>query len=159
VLACGMNLAFVYGQGAIVAAMKQQGASAVPAVFAVWAAGLLGGALLNVGYAMLLMHRNRSWRVLIQNPKEFLLAAIIGMNLSISTVLAGHGMLLLGTLGASVGGGLSLISWMLGGQGVGFLTGEWREAARRSRRQMYFAIALLVVAALIMVWGNTLATT
>jgi L-rhamnose-H+ transport protein len=157
VLSCGMNLAFVYGQGAIMAAVKQQGAGDIPAIFAVWAAGLLSGALVSVGYAVLLLTRNRSWSVLLQNPKECLLAVIIGLNLSLSTVLVGHGMLLLGALGASVGGGLSLISWMLGGQVVGFLTGEWRAATGRVRRQMAFAVGLLGLAALIMVCGNLFA--
>lgn len=60
--------------------------------------------------------------------------------------------------------GLIILPWsviqqasqMLGGQGLGFISGEWRGVTGRPRRQMYFAIACLIVAAFIMAWGNTL---
>jgi L-rhamnose-H+ transport protein len=157
ILSCGMSLSFVYGQGPIVEAMKQQGAGDIPATFSVWAVGLLGGSILNVIYPIYLMSKNKSWGVLATSGKECLLALIIGVNMAVGVALMGNGMLMLGALGASVGFGIQQASQMLGGQGVGFISGEWRGVGGTPRAQMYLAIALLVVAALIMAYGNTLA--
>lgn len=157
ILSCGMSLAFVYGQGPIVEAMKANGAGDVPATFAVWAVALLGGATINIAYPLYLMARNNSFAVLTQSGKELGLAAIIGVNMAVGIVLMGKGMLLVGALGASVGFGIQQASQMLGGQGLGFISGEWRGVAGKPRYLMYAAIALLIVAALIMAYGNNLA--
>ena len=50
VASCGIAMAFVYCQGPVVAAMKAHGAGDVAANVAVWAVGLMGGALINVLY-------------------------------------------------------------------------------------------------------------
>jgi L-rhamnose-H+ transport protein len=154
VFSCGYTMSFVYGQGPVVEALKKYGAGDVPAAFAVWAVGLTGGALVSVGYAVILLTKNESWGVLFESRKEFCLAAVIGLNMAVSIALLGNGMLLMGALGASVGAGLQQIAWMLGGQSVGFLSGEWRGAGSRSRMQIYLAGGLLSVAALIMACDN-----
>ncbi|MBI4325724.1 MAG: hypothetical protein HY674_10730 [Chloroflexi bacterium] len=156
VFSSGMGLSFVYGQGPITDAMRKEGAGEIPAMFAVWAVGLLGGSLVSVLYPVWLMTRNRSWGVLGQSRKELLLAVVIGINLSVSAVLMGSGMRMLGALGGSVGLGIQSASWMLGGQGVGFISGEWRGVRGKPRRQMYLAIVCLLVAVLILVCGNLL---
>jgi L-rhamnose-H+ transport protein len=157
VLSCGMSLSFVYSQGPIVAAMKHQGASDLAATFAVWAVGLLGGSLLNVLYPAYLMTRHRSWRRLGQSGKELALAVVIGLNMALGVVLMGTGMVMLGALGASVGFGIQQASQMLGGQAVGFISGEWNGVWGRPRHRMYTAIGVLILAALIMALGNSLA--
>ncbi len=157
VLSCGMALAFVYGQGPIVAAMKANGAGDVPATFAVWSVGLLGGALINLIYPLYLMARNKSLGVLARSGKELGLAAIIGANMALGIVLMGKGMLLFGALGASVGFGIQQASQMLGGQGLGFISGEWRGVQGKPRRQMYTAIIILIIAAIIMAYSSNLA--
>jgi hypothetical protein len=45
---------------------------------------------------------------------------------------------------------------MVGGQGLGFISGEWRGVHGVPRRQMYWAIALLIIAAVIMAYSKTL---
>jgi hypothetical protein len=155
-LSCGMLLAFVYGQGPIADSMRERGAGEIPATFAVWAVGLLGGAVVSISYPAWLMTKNRSWGLLGQDWREFLLAVIIGANLSVSVLLMGVGMRMLGALGASVGIGIQTATWMLGGQGLGFASGEWAGASERARKQMLVAIVCLVVAVLIMIRGNLL---
>jgi len=157
VTSAGISLAFVYSQGPIVAAMKANGAGNIPATFAVWAVGLLGGAAVNIIFPAYLMTKNKSWGVLAESWKEIGLAAIIGINMSIGVASTGHGMLLLGAFGASVGFGIQQAMQMLGNQSVGFVSGEWRGVFGTPRKQMYTAIALLIVAAVIMAYGNTLA--
>jgi hypothetical protein len=60
---------------------------------------------------------------------------------------------MIGPLGGSVGLGIQAASWMLGGQIVGFASGEWRGAGPKPRRQMYLAIMCLLAGVLIMVRG------
>jgi L-rhamnose-H+ transport protein len=154
-LSCGISFAFVYSQGPIVEAMKARGASEIAANFAVWAVGLLGGALVNVLYPAYLMTKNRSWHVLVASGREAILALIISANMSIAIALMGKGMLMLGSLGASIGFGVQQAMQMLGGQAVGFIGGEWRGVHGTPRLQMYVAIAVLILAACIMAYGNT----
>jgi hypothetical protein len=59
-------------------------------------------------------------------------------------------MLLLGALGASLGWGLVQGTLILGGQILGFLTGEWRGIGGTPRKQIYAAILLLIAAMAIM---------
>jgi hypothetical protein len=129
----------------------------IPAAFGVFAVGLLGGALVNLGYAVYLLTKNRSWGVLTSSPGEFLLAVVIGIDFSLAVALMGKGMLLLGALGASVGWGIQQAMQMTGTQLLGFVSGEWRGVHGRPRRQMYLAIAVLMVAAAVLAFGNTLA--
>ena len=156
VLSCGMSLSFVYSQGPIVEAMKARGAGELPATFAVWAVGLLAGSLINIIYPAWLLTKNRSWNVLGKSWKELLLASIIGLTMAVGIVLMGSGMVAVGVLGASVGFGIQQASQMLGGQCLGFISGEWRGVRGRPLMLMFAAIAILIVAALIMAYGNTL---
>jgi hypothetical protein len=128
----------------------------ISATFAVFAVGLIGGALLNIGYAAYLLTRNRSWGVLLESKKELLLSLVIGVNFSVAVTLMGKGMLLLGALGASVGFGIQQAMQMTGGQLLGFVSGEWRGVHGKPRIQMYAAIAVLIAASLILAYGNTL---
>ena len=64
------------------------------------------GGSLNIGYAVHLLNRNKSWQVLSQSWIEGLLAMLIGVNFSVAVMLMGKGMLLLGALGASIGWGI-----------------------------------------------------
>jgi len=157
ILSCGLGLAFVYGQGPVMAAMKAEGAGDIPATFAVWAACLLGGVLINIVYPLHLMAKNKSLGVLWQSWPEVALAAVIGVNMAAGIVLMGTGMRWLGTLGASVGLGIQQASQMLGSQALGFMSGEWRGVAGRPRHLMYLAIAVLILAGLVMASGNTMA--
>ena len=156
ILSCGISFAFVYSQGPIVEAMRIQGASDIPANFAVWTVGLMGGALINILYPAYLMTRKKSWHVLFENVKEIPLAVIIGLSFCISVALMGKGMITLGVLGASIGFGIQQIMQILGSQGVGFISGEWRGITGKPLKLIYWAIFILVIAAVIMSYGNTL---
>jgi uncharacterized membrane protein YidH (DUF202 family) len=129
----------------------------ITAIFAVYAVGLVAGALLNIGYAIHRLNRNKSWHVLLQSGREFMLAVVIGINFSVAVTLGGKGMLLLGALGASIGWGIQQAMQMTGGQLLGFVSGEWRGVHGTPRLQMYLAIALLIVASVILAYGKTLA--
>jgi L-rhamnose-H+ transport protein len=156
-LGSGISFAFVYSQGPILEAMRSRGAGDIPANVSVWAAGLLGGALANVLYPAYLMTKRKSWIVLGENPREALLAAILGTAFITGFSLMGKGMVLLGVLGASVGFGVQQSVQMLGNQVVGFATGEWRGATGSAPKQIYAALAVLVIAIVILSFGNAVA--
>jgi hypothetical protein len=126
-------------------------------VFPVWATGAFSGAMLNLIYPAFLMTRRRSWGVLLTNWKEFGLTLIMGFQTLLALSMPAKGMLLLGALGASIGCGIQQAMQMVGGQGTGFISGEWRGVHGTPRRQMYLAIALLIIAAIIMAYSKTLA--
>ena len=128
----------------------------IPATFGVFALGLLGGAVINLGYAGYLLTKKRSWGLLIRHPSELALAVIIGVNFSLAVALMGKGMLLLGALGGSIGWGIQQSMQMTGSQLVGFISGEWRGIYGKPRRQMILAIMILIVAAIVLAYGNTL---
>jgi hypothetical protein len=81
----------------------------------------------------------------------------MGVTFSVAVATMGKGMILLGALGASVGFGIQQSLQMLSGQGVGFVTGEWRGVSGTPRYQMAAAVFLLIVAAVLMAYGNQLA--
>lgn len=150
VLSSGPALAFVYGNGPIVAAMKAQGANEVSASFSVWAGGFFAGGILNILYPAWRITKDRSWLVLRQNPGESLLATLIGAQLIIGFGLQGLGMTALGSLGASIGTGIQQTFQIVGAQSVGFLSGEWRGVFGRPRQFILAAVFLLLGAVGIM---------
>jgi hypothetical protein len=128
----------------------------VLAVFPVWAAGAFSGAMLNILYPAFLMTRKKSWGVLLINWKEFGLAAIIGLQMLLALTLPGKGILMIGALGAAIGTGIQQAMQMVGGQGTGFISGEWKGVRGKPRLQMYGAIALLILASFVMAYSNTI---
>jgi len=156
VVSCGISFTFVYSQGPIVEAMKAQGAGDIPANISVWAVGLLGGALINILYPAYLMTKNKSWSMLGKCWGDVVLAAIIGIQFFVAVTLLGRGMIFLGALGASVGFGIQQAMQITGNQIVGFASGEWRGVHGAARKQMYVAIAILIIAAIIMAYGKSL---
>lgn len=152
----GPSFAFVYSQGPIRSAMLERGAGEWPAAIAVWAMGMLLGGLVNVVYPAILMTKNRSWRVLGESPKETGLSLIVGLNLFLAFSLWFQGMLLLGPMGGSIGFGIYFALQILGAQGLGRISGEWRGVHGKPVKQMGAAVTILVVAAAIMAYASTL---
>jgi hypothetical protein len=126
------------------------------AAFPVWAIVACSGALLNLIYPMIIMTKNRSWGVLFQHWGEFGLTLIMGTQTVIALTLPGKGILLMGALGASIGNGIQQAMQMAGGQGTGFISGEWRGVYGKPRWQLFASIALLLIASFIMIYSKTL---
>jgi L-rhamnose-H+ transport protein len=154
VLSAGWGFAFAYSQDPIVAAMTAQGASRFPAGIAVWALSFGGAVMVNALYPAWLLTKNHSWSVLGACPGEFLLALTYGLLFFVPSALLGEGMLRLGSLGASVGSGVTQGSLIIGGALLGFISGEWRGVTGKPRTQMYAAIAVLVGAVLLWAFAN-----
>jgi len=153
----GPAFAFVYSQGPIRQAMLDRGAGEWPASLAVWALAMFLGCLVNVVYPAFLMTRNRSWRVIKERPGELGLSLIVGLNLFLAFALWFQGMILLGPMGGSVGFGIYFALQILGAQGLGLVSGEWRGVRGKPAMQMCAAVVILVLAADIMAYASTLA--
>ena len=156
VLSAGWGFAFAYSQGPVIEAMKAHGASDFGAGVAVWALALFGAAVVNTLYPAFLMTRKKTWNLLLENPREILLALVYGLLFFIPSVLLGKGMILLGALGASVGFGVVQGTLILGGQALGFASGEWRGITGKPRTYIYLAIGILIFAMVILAAANSL---
>jgi L-rhamnose-H+ transport protein len=156
VLSAGISFTFVFSQGPIVEAMTRRGAKPFAANAAVWAIALMGGAAVNVIYPAVLIIRRRSWRRFVGAVSQTIAASMIGIQFFIGVLLLGRGMILLGALGASVGFGIQQGMQILGGQAVGFFSGEWEGAPQRATGMMKVAVVLLLAAASVMAIANTL---
>lgn len=156
VLSAGISFSFIYAQGPIVEAMKSQGANDIAANCAVWAAGLLGGAIVNMLYPAYLMTKKKSWDRLFTSPLDLLISLMLGVQFIAAVILLGKGMLLLGALGASVGFGIMQSIQILGNQAVGFVSGEWKGVYGSPRVLMILSVLVLLVAILILAVGNFL---
>ncbi len=156
ILSSGCGLCFVYGQGPIIEAVSAQNVGLIPANMAVWAVALLGGTLVNLAYPAYLMTKRKSWHVVLGSGKEIVLAITIGVQFMIAIMMLGRGMLLLGALGGSIGFGIQQATQIMGNQGVGFASGEWRGISGKPRKQMYQALAILIAGVVILAFANAL---
>jgi L-rhamnose-H+ transport protein len=156
ILSSGLGLAFVYGQGPIIEAVKQQGVGEITANFTVWALVCVGGALVNVGYAVFWMTKKKSWNLLFIRKSEIICGALCGIQFVLSIIFLGRGMVLLGILGASVGYGIQQSMQIIGGQIVGFAGNEWKGVKGKPRNTMYLALFILLSAIIILAYSNTI---
>lgn len=156
ILSSGLGLAFVYSQGPIIEAVKQQGSGEITANFTVWALGMFGGAFVNISYAVYLMAKNKTWDLLFARKDELLYGALVGFQFIVSIVLLGRGMVLLGVLGASIGFGIQQSLQVIGNQLVGFTGGEWRGVYGTPRKTMYYGLVIILLAVFILAYSNTI---
>jgi hypothetical protein len=126
------------------------------AAFPVWAIVACSGALLNLIYPMIIMTKNKSWGVLLTSWPEVGLTLIMGIQTALALTLPGKGILMMGALGAAIGNGIQQAMQMAGGQGVGFISGEWKGVYGKPRWQLFAAIALLLVASYILIYSKSL---
>jgi hypothetical protein len=156
VLSSGLSLAFVYSQGPVIEAVKLQGAGEITANFTVWALGIAGGAVINILYPAYMMLRKKTWHLLFARKDEILYGAIAGVQLILSIVFMGRGMVQLGILGASIGFGIQQSMQVVGNQLVGFVSGEWRAVNGRPRKIMFTSLVIILSAVIIFAFSNTM---
>jgi L-rhamnose-H+ transport protein len=150
VLASLLNIALAYGSG-IMRAAQAQGAQASWAPFAVWPIALLGGSVVNLGYSIYLLTRNKTWGKFrgfapaeIINP---VFAAFLWMG---GIAIYSSGTTFLGSLGVSIGFAVYMITVIFNSQLAAIISGEWHLMKPRTYRLFAVGISLLVVAVLTM---------
>ena len=155
VLSALLNVGFANATPVAQAAIK---AGALPrnSSLAAWVVVLFGAALMNVGYALFLLIKNKSWsgfRV-AGAGKAYRWAIITGLLWFGALGTYGQGAALMGRIGPIIGWpilpGLSLIV----SNALGFFTGEWKGAAGPFRL-MVAGLIVLIGACMILGYANS----
>jgi L-rhamnose-H+ transport protein len=158
-LSACVNLGFDFANR-IADEARRLGAGPLAATIAPWLPVYWGGyAAVLVGAGSTMM-RKRSWDR-FRGPgaaRDFGLAALLGLLNFLAQIPYGIGAHFLGPLGTSVGWGLNISSSLLIANGFGFLTGEWKQAPRKSIGVLAGGLAVLVAGMVVLAYGNTLAT-
>ena len=153
-----LNFAFTFGDR-ISNEAKAAGATAGAESDAIWAIALLGSFVVNVIYCAKLLTRNGTW-VRFREPGTagyWLLASLMGVIWMFSITLYGRGASMMGPLGGSVGWAVFYCSIIIFSTLWGIVCGEWREGRGRPLRTLYVGLAVLMVAIVILGFGNTFA--
>ncbi len=158
ILSSGPVFVNAYSQEAVTTAFQAQRPGDLPASMAVWGLGMFAGAVVNLVYAGYLIVKNRSWRKLFNCGVEIGLPFASAVQCIFGFALLNVGSKMLGVLGASVGWGLFQAMQIMGGQFVGFVTGEWKGSDPRPKKTMISAIALLLFASSVLAIGNYIAS-
>lgn len=149
-----LNFAFVFGN-AISQAAVTRGAWAGNAPNAVWALTLTGGTIANAGYAIWLLHRNRTWNNYSAGPRDhWFWACLMGLLCFGSFLVYGYGAMGLGRLGGVVGWPLFMSAALITSNLLGALSGEWKGAPRKAWNLSAAGIGLLIVAIAVIALGR-----
>ncbi len=146
-----LNFGFVYGEP-LQSAARDMGAQANLASNAVWAPALLGGFLVNAGYAVYLLNRNRTWKLYSKadiRASDWIGCAIMGLFWFGGVSIYGMGAASMGRLGAVVGWPVFMSTVIITANVLGFLAGEWRHAPVKARVTEWVGIGFLVAAILV----------
>jgi L-rhamnose-H+ transport protein len=125
---------------------------------AVWTLIFMGGLISSFGFSLIRLFQNNSW-------KNFGNAGA-GMNIFLALLMAiGHfaclffyglGGSMVGALGTSVGFAIFQSGSVLIGNGLGFMTGEWKDASGESKKWLAGGLAVLIAGIIIVSIGNTM---
>ena len=151
-----LNFGFAFG-----APMQQQAiAAGIPPSMAangLWAVILTAGFVANGAYSAYLLTKNRTWHLFSSSTGSiayWLGGSLMGVLCFGSFVVYGMGAIALGPLGAIVGWLLLMSMSLMTANGWGYLTGEWRNASRKSYLYSLVGVAVLIVAIVMISFGN-----
>ena len=146
VLSSLLNIALAYG-GHIMKVAEGQGGQVSWTPFAVWPIALLGGSIANIGYAVYLISRNKTWGNFNSKFfKELFNPVLAGCLWMAGIALYSSGTTYLGSLGVSIGFAIYMISMVVSGQITGLATGEWRLMTPKAYTPLLVGVGLLILA-------------
>jgi L-rhamnose-H+ transport protein len=150
VLASLLNIALAYG-GGIMKMAEARGAQPSWAPFAVWPIALLGGSVVNLGYSIFLLNKNKTWGNFRGfAPREVLNPIFAGFLWMAGIAIYSSGTTFLGSLGVSIGFAVYMIMVIVNSQLAAIISGEWHLMKPRTYTLFALGIGLLVVAVLTM---------
>ena len=157
VTSAGNNLGFDFADRVATEAVKL-GTSPVYASVARFIAVYWGGYLAVLIFCGGRMIKTGSWRN-YAGPgagRDAALSFGMGVFHFTSQVAYGAGAYYVGRLGTTVGFAVMISASIIIANLFGFVTGEWKTAARNSIRVLYLGLAVLIIAVLILAYGNGL---
>jgi L-rhamnose-H+ transport protein len=146
-----LNFGFVFGEPLQTAAM-QAGAHSSLASNAIWAPALLAGFLVNAGYAIYLLNRNRTWALYTTRSAgaaRWTGSAVMGLFWFGGISVYGMGAASMGRMGAVAGWPVFMSTVIVTANVLGFLSGEWRHSSAAARTLEWAGIGLLIGAILV----------
>jgi len=146
-LAAFMNFGVAYG-GPLLQSAIERGASPSMAMNAIWLPLLAAGSVPNILYCLFLLNKNRSYKR-FSNPDSgsyWLLALIMAVLWLGSTLIYGIASYKLGQLGAVLGWPLFMSIIVLSANGLGIISGEWKNAGKSALRLQGVGIVFLILA-------------
>jgi L-rhamnose-H+ transport protein len=151
------NVAFTMSQRLIDLSIAH-GASTQWAGNSVWAAMFSVGMIPNVLYCIILMRKNRTFRNFTfgKPAVNLLLAALMGILWLGSMNLYGMGVQIMGAWGAIVGWGVICALTIATSNVIGFASGEWKGALRRSRVFMVSGLGIVLAGIVVFSISSTL---
>lgn len=150
-----MNFAFAFG-GPISEEAVRRGADAANASISIFAVAISSGFLINAGYCLYLLSRNKSWRGSQPSAglRNVLFAFAMGFLWLFGFFFYGLGATRMGSFGSTLGWPLFMTVMVLVANFWGIATGEWKNAGPRALRHLAAGI-LLMVAALVIISAAT----
>jgi len=145
-----MNFSYAFG-GPISEQAVRLGAGPATANFAIFTIAVSAGFLINAGYCIYLLKRNRSWAP-GQAPdrlRNLLLATAMGALWLFGFFLYGSGAAWLGNYGPILGWPVFMTVMVLVANFWGILTGEWKNAGPRALRLLAAGVVVLIGALII----------
>jgi peptidoglycan biosynthesis protein MviN/MurJ (putative lipid II flippase) len=131
----------------------RRGAGAAVASIAVLGVAVSAGFVLNAGYCLLLLSRNRSWQSDAPALRYSLLAAVMALLWLVGMFCYGMGASKLGESGTSVGWALFMTIIVLVANFWGLVTGEWKGSPRRVFGYLGAGLAVLIAALVVIAGG------
>jgi hypothetical protein len=151
----GNNLGFDYAEGVATEAVKM-GASPIFASFARFIPVYWGGYLAVLIACLSRLIKNRSWVNYggAGAARDAALSFAMGVLHFTCQLAYGAGAYYIGKLGTTVGWAVMISSSIIFANLFGFVTGEWKAAVKKSVNVLYLGLAVLIVAVLILAYGN-----
>ena len=138
-----LNIGFVYGIP-IVETAQAHGISEF-ATLPVWIIVLLGGFLVNFGYAAYLLIKTKTFKLFAQNTKtNLVLSTVSGIFYFFGLAIYGIASSRLDTLGTSIGWALLMSLMIVISNLSSVLTGEWT-GSRKALRYQLMSISILIL--------------
>jgi L-rhamnose-H+ transport protein len=152
----GLNYAYVYG-GPLTKTAMTLGAHRAVAANAVLPLCLFGPFFINLGYAMWLLNKNKTWALYQQkdNRVYYLYTLIMGV-WTVGVALFGVAAANMGDLGSSIGWAIINSASIFWANILGILTGEWKGTAGKTLTTMIVGLAVLLAGICTVGWANTL---
>ena len=160
VLSSGLNIAFHIGNnvGGIAANCEKLGNPPYLASLSTWTLVFLGGAISSVAYCVFLLCKNKTWKGfgVAVSGRNLLFVLLMAVGHFACIFFYGIGGLKLGKLGTSVGFAIFQSGSLIIGNGLGFLTGEWKGSSPKSKGWLYAGLGILILGIVVVSIGNAM---
>ena len=124
----------------------------------VWTLIFLGGLISSLGFSSIQLFRNQTWPGFANSDstKNLALTLVMAIGHFACLFFYGLGGWMLGELGTSVGFAIFQSGSVLIGNGLGFMTGEWKGASGESKKWLACGLTVLILGIIIVSIGNTM---